>query len=227
MHYVVAHNRRKELISTVQQIARSYSANRYAPSRFDLRLTSLKGPIETVFEKHFPAFQNWAVDIHAEDLLSVKTSRATHKTWVYLTADSPNTLSTLRKDSVYIIGGIVDKNRHKGLCLETAEALGLSHAKFPIDDILAVKARRVLTINQVVEIMVGVLNNGGDWKSALLESIPKRKGAEEIDQAERTGGGISEEEIPKELQSSGDEDYRDQQEPDSSKGINIPTTHSE
>ena len=80
--------------------------------------------------------------------------------------------------------------------------------------------KNVLTINQVVEIMVGVLNNGEDWKGALLGSIPKRKGVEEIDEVERTAGEISDEEDPKEeVQSTGKEDHRDKQEPGVSEGI--------
>ena len=34
---------------------------------------------------------------------------------VYLTADSPNVLSEVSADDIYIIGGIVDRNRHKAL----------------------------------------------------------------------------------------------------------------
>ena len=32
---------------------------------------------------------------------------------VYLTADSPNVIQSLEKDKVYIIGGLIDRNRHK------------------------------------------------------------------------------------------------------------------
>ena len=39
---------------------------------------------------------------------------------VYLTADSPNTITQLEKGKVYILGGLVDRNAHKGLCFRKA-----------------------------------------------------------------------------------------------------------
>lgn len=39
---------------------------------------------------------------------------------MYLSADSPNTITQLEKGKVYIIGGLVDRNAHKGLCLRKA-----------------------------------------------------------------------------------------------------------
>ena len=38
---------------------------------------------------------------------------ARRESLVYLTADSPNELTELRAEDVYIVGGIVDRNRHK------------------------------------------------------------------------------------------------------------------
>jgi tRNA (guanine9-N1)-methyltransferase len=39
---------------------------------------------------------------------------------VYLTADSPHELEALSPDDVYIIGGIVDRNRHKASACASA-----------------------------------------------------------------------------------------------------------
>lgn len=39
---------------------------------------------------------------------------------VYLSADSPDTINQLEEDKVYIIGGLVDRNAHKGLCFRKA-----------------------------------------------------------------------------------------------------------
>lgn len=95
---------------------------------------------------------------------------------VYLTSDSPHTLESLSPNTSYIIGGIVDKNRHKGLCYKRARERGIRTAKLPIGEYMTMQSRTVLTINHVVEIMLKWLVTG-DWGEAFLTVIPKRKEA--------------------------------------------------
>lgn len=94
---------------------------------------------------------------------------------VYLTSDSPYTLDELKPHSTYIIGGLVDKNRHKGICYRIACERGLKTAKLPIGEFMEMQSRFVLATNHVVEIMVRWLQCG-DWGKAFLDVIPKRKG---------------------------------------------------
>lgn len=94
---------------------------------------------------------------------------------VYLTSDSPNTLTVLRPYSTYIIGGLVDRNRHKGLCYKRAMDSGMKTAKLPIGDYMQMTSRFVLATNHVADIMLRWLELG-DWGKAFLQVVPKRKG---------------------------------------------------
>ncbi|EHY58531.1 tRNA (guanine(9)-N(1))-methyltransferase [Exophiala dermatitidis] len=94
---------------------------------------------------------------------------------VYLTSDSPDTLTELSPYSTYIVGGLVDKNRHKGICYKIARERGIKTAKLPIGEYMEMQSRKVLATNHVVEIMVRWLECG-DWGEAFLKVIPKRKG---------------------------------------------------
>ncbi|RKF65215.1 tRNA -methyltransferase [Golovinomyces cichoracearum] len=95
---------------------------------------------------------------------------------VYLTSDSPNTLTHLSPNTSYIIGGIVDKNRHKGICYKRACERGIPTAKLPIGEFMDMQSRTVLTVNHVVEIMLKWLETK-NWGEAFLQVIPKRKQA--------------------------------------------------
>ncbi|KAI9796122.1 MAG: hypothetical protein M1825_000871 [Sarcosagium campestre] len=94
---------------------------------------------------------------------------------VYLTSESPNTLTDLHPNSTYIVGGLVDHNRHKGICYQRAVEKGLKTAKLPIGDYLRMASRSVLATNHVVEILLRWLELG-DWGEAFLKVVPKRKG---------------------------------------------------
>ncbi|EHL02771.1 putative tRNA (guanine-N(1)-)-methyltransferase [Glarea lozoyensis 74030] len=111
-----------------------------------------------------------------ENVAPIEQLEDTKPKLVYLSSDSPNTLERLSPNTSYIIGGIVDKNRHKGLCYKKACERGIPTAKLPIGEFLTMQSRTVLTVNHVVEIMLKWLETG-DWGEAFLKVIPKRKEA--------------------------------------------------
>ena len=94
---------------------------------------------------------------------------------IYLTSDSPHTLTRLKPYSTYIIGGLVDKNRHKGICYKAACGKGIKTAKLPIGEYMEMQSRFVLPTNHVSEIIVRWLECG-DWAEAFMRVMPKRKG---------------------------------------------------
>lgn len=85
-------------------------------------------------------------------------------TLVYLSADAEEELTTLSENEIYIIGGVVDRNRYKVspacspsshaqqqyMCQKKADGLGIRTARLPIGTFLAeMPTRKVLTVNQV------------------------------------------------------------------------------
>ncbi|EGO02385.1 hypothetical protein SERLA73DRAFT_178299 [Serpula lacrymans var. lacrymans S7.3] len=111
---------------------------------------------------------------------------------VYLTADSVDELEELKEGETYIIGGICDHNRYKNLCLNKASESKIRHARLPIGRYIAsLTTRKVLTVNQVFEILVKWVE-GRDWEEAFWSVIPRRKfqnGAERDEENKGVDGG--------------------------------------
>jgi tRNA (guanine9-N1)-methyltransferase len=123
------------------------------------------GKMAGVFSKLSPPPENSVDHAKLQDQAEV----------VYLTSESDNTLTELKPYSTYIIGGLVDKNREKGICYKRATQRGIKTAKLPIGEFMDMRSRKVLATNHVNEIMVRWLECG-DWGEAFLKVIPKRKG---------------------------------------------------
>ena len=94
---------------------------------------------------------------------------------MYLTSDSDHTLDHLDNTKTYVIGGIVDRNRLKGLTTTKARKMDIATARLPIDRFLHLCATKVLTCNHVFEILLKYRERDNDWKEALLEVLPARK----------------------------------------------------
>ncbi|TXT13563.1 hypothetical protein VHUM_00930 [Vanrija humicola] len=102
------------------------------------------------------------------------TLPATHKL-VYLSADADEELTRLAEDEVYVLGGIVDRNRHKMLCQNKADKLNIRTARLPIGTFIEnLPTRKVLTVNQVYSILVQYVALQ-DWAAAFEAVIPQRK----------------------------------------------------
>ncbi|KAI1331535.1 tRNA-methyltransferase-domain-containing protein [Xylariaceae sp. FL0255] len=118
------------------------------------------------------------------------------KSIVYLTADSPYTLDRLEPNTCYVVGGIIDKNREKGLCYKIAREKNVRTAKLPIGEFMVLQSRHILATNHVVEIMLKWLK-AGDWGTAFMNVIPTRKGGKLKDGEDNVPGTEgAEDEIP-------------------------------
>ena len=105
---------------------------------------------------------------------------------VYLSADSPHELAALSDDDVYVVGGIVDRNRHPRLTLQAAEAAGIRHARLPLAAHVSLSGSAVLTVNQVLELLLA-WHELKDWKLACERVVPKRKRGPDDGEEDRGG----------------------------------------
>mmetsp|Transcript_11422 Transcript_11422/g.26102 ORF Transcript_11422/g.26102 Transcript_11422/m.26102 type:complete len:108 (+) Transcript_11422:351-674(+) len=95
---------------------------------------------------------------------------------VYLTADSDEEIESIDDDTIYVVGGLVDRNRHKGATLRTALESEVKTKKIAVRKYvdLAHGSSEVLTLNQVFGIILR-LREGQSMMDACYHSIPNRK----------------------------------------------------
>ncbi|XP_047942254.1 tRNA (guanine(9)-N1)-methyltransferase [Salvia hispanica] len=163
-----------ELSSLVQQIMYCYALNGRCPMPAHIWLTGCKGEMQDQLTR-IPGYDRWLIE--KEDKSYIESFKDQKENLVYLTADSENVLDVLDPKAIYIIGGLVDRNRWKGLTMNKANEQGIKTAKLPIGSYLKMSSSQVLTVNQVVEILLKFLESG-DWKHSFFEVIPLRKRGE-------------------------------------------------
>ncbi|KAH3670440.1 hypothetical protein OGAPHI_000955 [Ogataea philodendri] len=179
----------KEIVSTSNQLVTSYADNKKYPYRVDLTVTSFGKRLKERFDTVLPHYANWKPEHmkftpeSLESVLPEDYSKA-----VYLTADTDEILETLEPGMTYIVGGIVDKGRHKLLCKKKADELGIPTKRLPIDEYIKISGRRVLATSHVVEMLIR-RNEFDSWKEVFESVIPLRKvkkAAEETEEGEET-----------------------------------------
>ena len=161
---------RQEINKLVKQMQRCYAVNRRAEHPLQLYLTSFGGQSQQKLEEVGGQYRSWDVHIKNDKL----TELFPKEDIVYLTSESPNVLEKLDVTKVYVIGGLVDHNHHKGLCYRQAVEAGLAHGQLPIGDYVKLNCRKVLAVNHVFEILLRFTETQ-DWKDAFFEVLPARK----------------------------------------------------
>ncbi|XP_022720701.1 tRNA (guanine(9)-N1)-methyltransferase-like [Durio zibethinus] len=160
-----------EIHSLVQQIMYCYAVNGRCSFPAHLWLTGCHGEMETQLQR-LPGFDKWIIEKEKQSYIQAFSDQKDNL--VYLTADSETVLHELEPTKVYIVGGLVDRNRWKGITMKKAEEQGIHTAKLPIGTYMKMSSSQVLTVNQVVEIFLKFLETR-DWQASFFQVIPQRK----------------------------------------------------
>ncbi|GAA0167438.1 RNA methyltransferase [Lithospermum erythrorhizon] len=151
-----------------------YAVNGRCTTPAHLWLTGCLGETHNQLQR-LPGFDKWVIE--KESRSYIESFQDQKENLVYLTADSETTVDELDHTKVYIIGGLVDRNRFKGITQNKAKEQGIQTAKLPIGNFLKMSSSQVLTVNQVMEILLKYLETK-DWKTSFFAVIPQRKRGE-------------------------------------------------
>lgn len=175
----------KEIISLSNQITRSYGCNNRAAKYAEIEVTGFNKRLKERFENKLvnTRFNEWPHVKFIEDETLPGTQEKTQEDdkntegqpeVIYLSADTEDELTEIKPGNTYIIGGIVDKNRHKELCYNKAKDLNLKVRRLPIGKFIKLDGRHVMTTAHVVHILLEYLTHK-DWKIAFNNAIPERR----------------------------------------------------
>jgi tRNA (guanine9-N1)-methyltransferase len=162
----------KELLSLTQQVMYSYACNKSALKPVRLWIVGASEAQKNLI-RNLPGSESWYMAVTSFTLDRLVDLCPCP---VYLSADSRKILdiSSVTQSSTLVIGGIVDRNRHKNATLNKAEGLEIDTAQLPIGHYLPLKSSKVLTVNHVVQLLLEGIGHH-DWERALNSVIPNRK----------------------------------------------------
>jgi tRNA (guanine9-N1)-methyltransferase len=165
----------KEINSLATQIRYCYSINKRTQHPSYVAVTSLGG-VTLSNLSNVTGFSEWK----SRGFYTIGKPLAEHfegklERLVYLTSDSDNSLEDLDDDSIYVIGGIVDRNRLKYATLHRAEKYGLRTAKLPLDDhCKSIQGTRILTVNHVFDILIKYRERKAGWTDAIESALSRK-----------------------------------------------------
>jgi tRNA (guanine9-N1)-methyltransferase len=172
----------KDIISLVQQIAFCYSVNRKAEKPFNFIIYDVGDLVMGMLNKNnvskwtaMKIIKKGEFKTIDEFILNFTNNEVSRENIVYLSADSENETNDLLKSQVYIVGGIVDRNRFKMITYNKAKELGINHGKLPIGEYIHLNSSKVMTTNHVFSILSHYHSVEQNWKNAFMSIIPQRK----------------------------------------------------
>lgn len=161
----------REFKSLSSQLAYCHFLNKKLTHTFCYYITSYKN--EAMVELEAMGSKNWYVNLFEDHFTELDIIKNTNKEVIYLSPDSSNVLDDINSNTLYIIGGFVDKPVSKNRSLYKANNLNIKTAKLPLDTYLKDLVNPVLNINTVVEIM-GYYLESRSWELAIKKAIPNR-----------------------------------------------------
>uniref|UniRef100_A0A2P2IIL7 tRNA (guanine(9)-N(1))-methyltransferase n=1 Tax=Rhizophora mucronata TaxID=61149 RepID=A0A2P2IIL7_RHIMU len=129
-----------EIHSLTQQIMYCYAVNGRCTSPGHLWLTGCQGEMGNQLQK-LPGFDKWIIEKESRSYMEALQDQK--ENLVYLTADSETVLDKLDPKEIYIVGGLVDRNRWKGITMRKAAEQGIRTAKLPIGNYLKMSSSQV------------------------------------------------------------------------------------
>lgn len=160
----------KEIKSLASQLGNCYNLNKKFKIPFKYFLSNYEGEIKQELEAM--GSKNWHCYFSEANFTDIKEITNSGKNLIYLSPDSNDILTEVNSNTIYIIGGFVDKPVSKWRSLNKASNLNIKTARLPLDEYLKCLANPVLNVNTVVEILGSYLE---DFNFNRIKGIiPKR-----------------------------------------------------
>ena len=146
----------RERTSLASQLRACYATNAACPHPVRLTFAGWGPGWEAALGGAGSGMHAWRVGREGGDFAAAATAAGASKV-VYLSADAPGGgggLAALEPGAAYVIGGLVDRNRHRGAAAARAACFpGVSSARLPIGEHATLAASAVLTVDQVFKLL--------------------------------------------------------------------------
>jgi tRNA (guanine9-N1)-methyltransferase len=165
----------KEISSLAKQLLLCYSTWKKTDKiSSQFHITGLKSDDSQLYQKlrQQQHCDKWFCGIHKEDFIQMEPI-SHDKQICYLSPDGEEYLTDIQPNTVYVIGGIVDKSVKPNLSLNNASPTGNKTYRLPLQGIVE---KRVLNINTVFDILLAKAANSQDcWSEIIRNIVPSRK----------------------------------------------------